>query len=63
MLRMLYNKSFRPAEGVRKSGIPAFVEMPAPHMMTIFLNFPPSRPKTRSASVYAEVEEADPMFC
>jgi len=31
-----------------KSGTPAEVEMPAPHMMTIFLNVPSFRPKRKS---------------
>ena len=32
-----------PALGDRKSGIPAFVEIPAPHIITIFLNSPPPK--------------------
>ena len=39
-----------PAEGDLKSGIPAFVEIPAPHMMIMFLNLPSENPDTRSAS-------------
>ena len=44
-----------PAEGDLKSGIPALTEMPAPHMITMFLNFPSSNPCSRAASENPEV--------
>ena len=39
-----------PAEGDLKSGIPAFVDIPAPHIMTMFLNLPSLSPFSKSAS-------------
>ena len=39
-----------PAEGDLKSGMPAFVDIPAPHMMTMFLNLPSLSPFSKSAS-------------
>ena len=39
-----------PADGDLKSGMPAFVDIPAPHMMTMFLNLPSLSPFSKSAS-------------
>ena len=39
-----------PAEGDLKSGMPAFVDIPAPHIMTMFLNLPSLSPFSKSAS-------------
>ena len=39
-----------PADGDLKSGMPAFVDIPAPHMMTMFLNLPSLSPFSKSDS-------------
>ena len=53
-----------PADGVLKSGMPALVDIPAPHMMTMFLNLPSDKPDTRSVSENDEdsLEEFKPII-
>ena len=45
--------------------MPAFVEIPAPHMITMFLNLPSDSPDIRSASeksLEEDFDNPDPMF-
>ena len=53
-----------PADGVLKSGMPALVDIPAPHMMTMFLNLPSDKPESRSVSENDEdsLEEFKPII-